>query len=190
MVDAERRLLGLACQDPDNQHFVLLSDSCVPLHYVYNYLMDTNISFIDCYEDLGPHGSIEYKDFRKGSQWLTLKRQHVMMFRLYCRPGMDEGRNCYSDEHYLQTFFYMMDPGGIAKWSVTQVDWFERKWHPKTYLAQDDKACMWNGMKRPCYVFARFWFCQRPVSRQVFRTLLRVQDNAFSSLMYCESKNL
>lgn len=76
MVDAERRLLAHALQDIDNQHFVLLSDryvlwfafvhlyfivysfnstlmcvySCVPLHnfdYVYDYLMGTNLSFID-----------------------------------------------------------------------------------------------------------------------------------------------
>lgn len=86
MVDAEKRLLGHALEDPNNQHFVLLSDrwlgyqislplptcrialdaestsfnffhfsflffcSCVPLHnfdYVYNYLMFTNISYID-----------------------------------------------------------------------------------------------------------------------------------------------
>ncbi|KAI3865808.1 hypothetical protein MKX03_015900 [Papaver bracteatum] len=206
MVDAERRLLGLAFQDPDNQHFVLLSDSCIPLHnfdYVFNYLMDTNVSFIDCYEDLGPHGSagrysehmlpeVDYKDFRKGSQWFTMKRQHAMIvisdghyypkFNLYCKPGMEGGKNCYSDEHYLPTFFNMMDPGGIANRSVTHVDWSERKWHPKAYQAQDvtneilknitsideslhftsderkllvDKACMWNGMKRPCYLFAR-----------------------------------
>lgn len=83
MVDAERRLLGNALRDPDNQHFVLLSDrllhdilfakflifllsglmqniqilikyfldcSCIPLRdfdYVFNYLMYTNVSFID-----------------------------------------------------------------------------------------------------------------------------------------------
>ncbi|KAG2692040.1 hypothetical protein I3843_08G033500 [Carya illinoinensis] len=81
MVDAERRLLAYALQDPANQHFVLLSDSCVPLHnfdYIYNYLMHTNISFVDCFQDPGPHGNgrysehmlpeIEKKDFRKGAQ--------------------------------------------------------------------------------------------------------------------------
>ncbi|RZC56992.1 hypothetical protein C5167_015830 [Papaver somniferum] len=207
MVDAEKRLLGLAFQDPDNQHFVLLSDSCVPLHnfdYVYNYLMDTNVSFIDRFEDPGPHGSgrysehmlpeVDYKDFMKGAQWFTMKRQHAMIvladslyytkFKLYCKPGM-EGKNCYSDEHYLPTFFYMMDPGGIANWSVTHVDWSEGKWHPKAYRAQDatyellknitsidqsfhvtsderklvmEKDCLWNGMKRPCYLFARKFY--------------------------------
>ncbi|KAL0315976.1 UNVERIFIED_CONTAM: Glycosyltransferase BC10 [Sesamum radiatum] len=160
MVDAERRLLANALKDPDNQQFVLLSDSCIPLHdfdYVYNYLMYTNVSFVDCFEDPGPHGSgryieymlpeVEKKDFRKGAQWFTMKRQHALIitadslyyskFRDHCKPGMEKGRNCYSDEHYLPTFFYMLDPAGIANWSVTHVDWSEGKWHPKSYRAQD-----------------------------------------------------
>ncbi|KAK9097526.1 hypothetical protein Sjap_023023 [Stephania japonica] len=207
MVDAERRLLANALVDPDNQHFVLLSDSCVPLHdfdYVYNYLMDTNISFVDSFEDPGPIGSgrysehmlpeVEKKDFRKGAQWFTMKRQHATVvmadslyytkFKLYCKPGMD-GRNCYSDEHYLPTLFTMVDPGGISNWSVTHVDWSEGKWHPKSYRARDVsyelfknitsidesvhvtsaekkeiqiRPCLWNGMKRPCYLFARKFY--------------------------------
>ncbi|XP_042042917.1 glycosyltransferase BC10-like [Salvia splendens] len=205
MVDAERRLLGHALKDPGNQHFVLLSDSCIPLRdfdFVYNYLMYTNVSFVDCFEDPGPHGSgrysenmlpeVEKQDFRKGAQWFTMKRQHAVIvmadnlyyskFRDYCRPGMEKGRNCYSDEHYLPTFFYMLDPVGIANWSVTHVDWSEGKWHPKSYRALDvtydlmrnitsisdsvhvtseEKKqvqitpCLWNGNPRPCYLFAR-----------------------------------
>ncbi|KAM7481326.1 hypothetical protein LguiB_005909 [Lonicera macranthoides] len=204
MVDAERRLLANALKDPNNQHFVLLSDSCVPLRdfdYVYNYLMFTNVSFVDKFKDPGPHGSGRYsehmlpevdkKDFRKGAQWFTMKRQHALIvtadslyysiFRDYCKPGMD-GRNCYSDEHYLPTFFHMLDPTGISNWSVTNVDWSEGKWHPKSYKAQDVtlelmknitsisesvhvtsdekkeiqiRPCLWNGMRRPCYLFAR-----------------------------------
>ncbi|KAG1364156.1 putative glycosyltransferase BC10 [Cocos nucifera] len=159
MVDAEKRLLANALQDTENQHFVLLSDSCVPLHnfdYVYNYLMATNISFIDCFQDPGPHGNgrysehmlpeVEERDFRKGAQWFSLKRQHALLiladslyytkFKLYCKPNMD-GRNCYADEHYLPTLFQMVDPSGIANWSVTHVDWSEGKWHPKAYRARD-----------------------------------------------------
>ncbi|KAL7590854.1 glycosyltransferase BC10 [Lactuca sativa] len=204
MVDAEKRLLANALKDPDNQHFVLLSDSCVPLRgfdYVYNYLIYTNISFIDSFEDPGPHGSgrysnrmlpeVEKKFFRKGAQWFTMKRQHAIIvmadslyytkFRDYCRPGMD-GRNCYADEHYLPTLFHMFDPHGVANWSVTHVDWSERKWHPKSYrkkdvslqliknissisesvhVTSDEKRemtitpCMWNSVNRPCYLFAR-----------------------------------
>lgn len=208
MVDAERRLLANALQDMDNQHFILLSDSCVPLHnfdYVYDYLMGANLSFIDCFYDPGPHGNFRYSknmlpevteaDFRKGSQWFSVKRQHALMiiadglyytkFKLHCRPGMEDGRNCYADEHYLPTVFHMMDPDGIANWSVTHVDWSEGKWHPKAYRAKDvtfellknitsidishhvtsdrkkvvtEKACLWNGAKRPCYLFARKFY--------------------------------
>lgn len=205
MVDAERRLLATALKDPDNQQFVLLSDSCIPIHnfdYVYNYLIFTNVSFIDSFEDPGPHGGgrysehmlpeVEKKYFQKGSQWFTMKRQHAILvtadflyyakFRLYCRPGMEEGRNCYSDEHYLPTLFKMFDPNGITNYSVTFVDWSEMKWHPRLFRAQDvsfdllktmgsiedsihitsdekrkvlTRPCIWNGLKRPCYLFAR-----------------------------------
>ncbi|PKA52906.1 hypothetical protein AXF42_Ash001887 [Apostasia shenzhenica] len=207
MVDAEKRLLANALQDMDNQQFVLLSDSCIPLHsfgYVYNYLMHTNMSFIDCFEDPGPHGTgrysehmmpeVEENSFRKGSQWFSVKRQHALLiladslyytkFKLYCKPGM-EGRNCYADEHYLPTFFHMIDPAGIANWSVTHVDWSEGKWHPKAYRAEDItfellknitsidehyhitsdekkvemiKPCLWNGKQTPCYLFARKFY--------------------------------
>ncbi|KAL8137259.1 hypothetical protein V2J09_003260 [Rumex salicifolius] len=205
MVDAERRLLANALRDRDNQHFVLLSDSCIPLHnfdYVYNYLIFTNVSFIDCFQDPGPHGSgrysghmlpeVEEKDFRKGSQWFTMKRQHAIIamadklyyrkFKEHCKPSMEHGKNCYSDEHYLPTYFHMMDPEGISNWSITYVDWSEGKWHPKSFRAQDVtyellqnittidmnfhvtsnrkktvmlKPCTWNGQRRPCFLFAR-----------------------------------
>ncbi|KAL3744064.1 hypothetical protein ACJRO7_013334 [Eucalyptus globulus] len=204
MVDAERRLLVEALRDPDNQHFVLLSESCVPLRtfdYVYDYLMHTNISYIDCFVDPGPYGNGRFSehmlpevkkiDFRKGAQWVTMKRQHALIviadnlyyskFRDHCQPGLD-GKDCIPDEHYIPTFLNMVDPSGISTWSVTHVDWSEKKCHPKSYKAQDvtfyllknitsidvsihemsdnkhkelTKPCLWNGVGRPCYLFAR-----------------------------------
>ncbi|KAK9681802.1 hypothetical protein RND81_10G028900 [Saponaria officinalis] len=79
----------------------------------------------------------------------------------------------------------MIDPGGMANWLVTHVDWSEHKWHPKSYRLQDVsyellqnltsideslhetsearkqvdiKPCLWNGAKRPCYLFARKFY--------------------------------
>ncbi|QHO38277.1 hypothetical protein HN51_004661 [Arachis hypogaea] len=204
MFDAERRLLANALQDPHNQRFVLLSDSCIPLHsfgYIYDYLINTNVSFVECFEDIGPQGNgrysrhmlpeIQMKDFRKGGQWFTLKRQHALVviadnlyyskFRAYCKLGF-EGKYCIVDEQYLPTLFNIVDPGGIANWSVTHVDWSKRGWHPKTYGVEDvtyqllnnissvdvsmhvtsnmkkeikRQPCLWNGIQRPCYLFAR-----------------------------------
>lgn len=37
----------------------------------------------------------------------------------------------------FSSIYQMVDPGGIANWSVTHVDWSEAKWHPKSYSAQD-----------------------------------------------------
>ncbi|KAK6149702.1 hypothetical protein DH2020_017227 [Rehmannia glutinosa] len=50
MIEAERLLFEEALQDPANQRFVLLSDSCVPLYnfsYIYKYLTDSPRSFVD-----------------------------------------------------------------------------------------------------------------------------------------------
>uniref|UniRef100_A0A1J3E2W9 Core-2/I-branching beta-1,6-N-acetylglucosaminyltransferase family protein n=1 Tax=Noccaea caerulescens TaxID=107243 RepID=A0A1J3E2W9_NOCCA len=205
MIDAERRLLTSALRDPENQQFVLLSDSCVPLRsfeYMYNYMLYSNVSYVDCFIDPGPHGTgrhmdhmlpeIPKEDFRKGAQWFSMKRQHAVVtmadslyyskFRDYCGPGIESNKNCIADEHYLPTFFHMLDPGGIANWTVTSVDWSEKQWHPKTYMPEDVTLellknltsidavsrgttegtgeetwthCMWNGIKRPCYLFGR-----------------------------------
>ncbi|KAG2263171.1 hypothetical protein Bca4012_015197 [Brassica carinata] len=206
VVDAEKRLLVSALEDPDNQHFVLLSESCIPLHtfdYTYRYLLYANVSFIESFVDPGPHGTgrhmehmlpeIAREDFRKGAQWFTMKRQHAVIvmadslyyskFREYCGPGIEAYKDCIADEHYLPTFFSMIDPMGISNWSVTYVDWSERRWHPKTYTANEISLhfmknvtteemsihgtsvgehgdelhwpCTWNGITRPCYLFAR-----------------------------------
>jgi len=159
MVDAERRLITNALQDPDNQHFVLLSESCIPVRsfdFVYDYLLGSNVSFVDCFDDPGPHGrgrytspflpEIRVEEWRKGSQWFTVKRQHALLliadyvyyskFKQICRSGA-ETHNCYPDEHYVQTFLHMIDSSGITNWSVTHVDWSEGKWHPKKYTRED-----------------------------------------------------
>ncbi|KAL0353264.1 UNVERIFIED_CONTAM: Glycosyltransferase BC10 [Sesamum angustifolium] len=87
MIEAERLLFEAALEDPANQRFVLLSDSCVPLYnfsYIYKYLMDSPRSFVDSFLDkkdvrYNPKMSpvIPKKKWRKGSQWVTLTRRHA-----------------------------------------------------------------------------------------------------------------
>lgn len=112
MIEAERLLLGKALEDPANQRFVLLSDSCVPLYnfsYIYNYLMASPKSFVDSFLDMkegryNPKMSsiIPKHKWRKGSQWITLVRMHaevvvdddiiLPVFKKFCkrRPPVDE----------------------------------------------------------------------------------------------------
>ncbi|CAK7351475.1 unnamed protein product [Dovyalis caffra] len=87
MIEAERLLLDAALEDPANQRFVLLSDSCVPLYnfsYIYSYLMASPRSFVDSFLDAkeGRHHPkmspvIPKNKWRKGSQWITLIRSHA-----------------------------------------------------------------------------------------------------------------
>lgn len=87
MIEAEKLLLLAALDDPANQRFVLLSDSCVPLYsfsYLYSYLMSSSKSFVDSFIDVeedrySPKMSpvIRRDKWRKGSQWISLVRRHA-----------------------------------------------------------------------------------------------------------------
>lgn len=112
MIQAERLLLEAALEEPANQRFVLLSDSCVPLYnfsYIYRYLMASPRSFVDSFLDIkegryNPKMSpvIPETKWRKGSQWISLVRSHAEVivndevvfpvFKRFCkrRPPLDE----------------------------------------------------------------------------------------------------
>lgn len=204
MIDAERRLLANALMDLNNHYFALISESCIPLYnfnFTYEYLLGAHMSFVDSFDDRGPHGQGRYHDkmapevspasWRKGAQWFAVSRKHALLivsdylyynkFKNHCKPG-PENKNCYADEHYIQTFLYMMDAGHLSNWTVTHVDWSEGKWHPKSYEKGDVTEatlqsiqaienhfhitsdghpittvlpCIWNERQRPCFLFAR-----------------------------------
>ncbi|KAL1323159.1 hypothetical protein HN51_068220 [Arachis hypogaea] len=144
LVDAERRLLANALLDSSNQRFVLLSESCIPLFgfkAIYDYLMNTNLSFLESYDMSGRPGTGRYHpkmwpivnitNFRKGSQWFEVKRdiaieivkdtKYIPLFKKYCVP-LPHGI-CFCDEHYLPTLLQMLHYKMNAKRSITWVDW-------------------------------------------------------------------
>ncbi|XP_030552983.1 glycosyltransferase BC10-like [Rhodamnia argentea] len=114
MIEAERLLFAAALEDPANQRFVLLSDSCVPLYnfsYIYNYLMASSRSFVDSFLDAkeGRYNPemfpvIPKERWRKGSQWIALVRRHAEVvvddevvypaFKKFCkrRPPVDASK--------------------------------------------------------------------------------------------------
>ena len=154
MVDAERRLLANALLDLSNERFVLLSESCIPLHplpAVHAYLTRSRHSFVGAFDDPGPHGRGRYRaglapdvsvsQWRKGAQWFEMDRRLAVFvvadaryyprFREVCRPP------CYVDEHYLPTVLTIEAPGSIANRSVTWVDWSRGGSHPAMFGAND-----------------------------------------------------
>ncbi|CAI7925552.1 unnamed protein product [Closterium sp. NIES-53] len=73
-------------------------------------------------------------------------RKVYFKFQKHCKPKR-EFKNCYSDEHYLQTLFQKLDPGGVSNYTVTFVDWTERKWHPKAYSVDNTTSLLLRQIK-------------------------------------------
>ncbi|KAL6182857.1 hypothetical protein ACLB2K_044269 [Fragaria x ananassa] len=151
MIDAERRLLASALLDFSNERFVLLSESCIPLFNfttIYNFLMNSNQSFLSIYDDPTKVGrgrynpqmdpSITLSDWRKGSQWFEVSRKlaievvsdtkYYPLFRDYCSPP------CYMDEHYIPTLVNIIGPDHNSNRTITWVDWSRAgSAHPRTF---------------------------------------------------------
>ncbi|XP_073005711.1 glycosyltransferase BC10-like [Typha latifolia] len=184
MCDAERRLLANALLDLSNERFILLSESCIPLHsfrVVYNYLVKSWQSYVGSYDDHGPFGRGRYNSsmapeinltqWRKGSQWFEVDRRlaismisdtkYYPKFKRFCRGA------CYVDEHYFPTMLTIESPQRIARRSITWVDWSRGGPHPATYGKKDvteellhrlvhGHKCSYDAHdSRVCFLFAR-----------------------------------
>ncbi|XP_042502983.1 glycosyltransferase BC10-like isoform X2 [Macadamia integrifolia] len=158
MIQAERILLKNALMDSFNERFVFLSDSCLPLYgfsYTYDYIMSTPNSFVDSFADTKEgrynpkmHPVIPVHNWRKGSQWVVLRRKHAEVvveddmvypvFQQHCRrkslpefwrdhPLPADGskeHNCIPDEHYVQTLLAQKGlEGEITRRTLTHTSW-------------------------------------------------------------------
>lgn len=89
IVQAQNLILKEAIKDNNNQHFIWLSDSCVPLKsfdYIYNYL-DTNKSYFNISPDsqVFPRANnlleyIEKKNIKKAAMPSIINRKHAKLF--------------------------------------------------------------------------------------------------------------
>lgn len=184
MIDAERRLLANALLDFTNQRFILLSETCIPLFNfstIYNYLLNSNLSFLSTFDDPRPMGrgrynkrmgpTITLSDWRKGSQWFEANRElaiaiisdvtYYPIFRNHCMPP------CYMDEHYLPTLVNKVCPNSTSNRTITWTDWSGGGSHPTMFMRNDvtvgfldriraGSNCTYNGeMSSICFLFAR-----------------------------------
>lgn len=184
MIDAERRLLANALLDFTNQRFILLSETCIPLFNfstIYNYLLNSNLSFLSTFDDPRPMGrgrynkrmgpTITLSDWRKGSQWFEANRElaiaiisdvtYYPIFRNHCMPP------CYMDEHYLPTLVNKVCPNSTSNRTITWTDWSGGGSHPTMSMRNDvtvgfldriraGSNCTYNGeMSSICFLFAR-----------------------------------
>eukprot|EP00210_Caulerpa_lentillifera_P004880 g4657.t1 len=124
LVEAELSLIRAALKDKRNKKFVLLSESCIPLHppeVIYAQIISEKKSRLKaCENQLGdnierytPDLNGKYfnrSDWRKSNQWFCLNRAHAefIVNETYLRPRFKEHcngwhglRQCISDEHYI-----------------------------------------------------------------------------------------
>lgn len=103
------------------------------------------------YEARGGEGAmlpeVPFARFRIGSQFFTLARRHAVLvvrerrlWRKFREPCLPESRlhSCYPEEHYFPTLLDMADPAGVARYTLTRVNWtgsFEG--HPHRYAAPE-----------------------------------------------------
>lgn len=184
MCDAERRLLANALLDINNEWFVLVSESCIPLYnfsVIYHYIMKSRYSFMGAFDDPGPFGRGRYNQnmlpevnitqWRKGSQWFEIDRKlasyivsdtkYYPKFEEFCKPA------CYVDEHYFPTMLTIRAPSLLANRSITWVDWSRGGAHPATFGRADiteafmkkiheGHECVYNDQPSTvCFLFAR-----------------------------------
>ncbi|CAO2163915.1 unnamed protein product [Urochloa humidicola] len=156
MVEAERRLLAHALLDDySNAHFILLSESHVPLFdfpTVHSYLTNSAKVYLESYDQPGATGRGRYSrrmspwitaaQWRKGSQWFHLDRNlaadvvtdiiYFPVFKRFCK------HKCYADEHYLPTFLNIRRPSVAAtNRSLTWVDWSHGGPHPARFTRME-----------------------------------------------------
>ncbi|KAL3687139.1 hypothetical protein R1sor_013448 [Riccia sorocarpa] len=201
IVEAERRLLANALlDDPLNEWFTLISESCIPIQnfgYIYSKLNATNVSRIDCgyfpksrlvASRYGVRGEgamlpeVPLSKFRFGSQWFSIRRRHAVAvirdtkywpkFKQPCRRI----EACMPDEHYVQTLIDNADEGSCHG-TPTFVSWNGSVGgHPQSFGLTDDLQLLIDGMKTQQegrYFFARKF---RP---EVLGSLLNLTDLLF-----------
>lgn len=157
MVAAERRLVGNALMDSGNHHFLLLSESCIPLYnftFAHAYLTASDSSFVAVSRD--ERESITYNDrllpevrsdqWMKGDEWKGLQRRtevavvgdrvYYPKFAAHCvAPACDPFVYGYMDERFIPSLLHIHLPGALANRSLTFSDWARHdNWaHPHTF---------------------------------------------------------
>lgn len=151
-----RAMLRAAVADPANQRFVLLSESCAPLHHpavVHQQLTHESLSRVDACGK----GNVMWERWtwrleaagvpatawRKGAQWTSLTRDHAQLivedtaiasaFARHCTYGEDADtggwRACVPDESYVPTLLAVhgRDNETDCRGGLTAVDWARKE---------------------------------------------------------------
>ncbi|KAK9863331.1 hypothetical protein WJX84_003503 [Apatococcus fuscideae] len=179
LVEASRLLLQAALQEPLNQRFVLVSESCIPLYpptTTWQQLLSEEKSRIDAckleghevhqrrWTDLMDFEGLHWWHWRKSSQWFMFTRAHAEVavndtaiadkFRQHCDGEVIEygrKRDCFPDEHYYPTLLATQgrDVETDCRGWVMHVDWSQQGAHPRSYTQREISAARLRLLRMP-----------------------------------------
>ena len=145
MVRATLNLFDEAYNDLDNKKMILLSDSCIPLYdfdHISRKLIGDNLTYLhhiyfhpltkkSRYDALNNTKDINYKLFRKQSQWMTISRNDLKFILEF--GNLDDYRTVFApDEHYFINLFDKYQRKYLNR-ITTYVDWGNNNPTPTTY---------------------------------------------------------
>lgn len=147
LVEATNNLLREAYKNSDNEYFVLLSDSCIPMYDITettNKIFSSGKSWVYYYTWDHENNAfrskliknIKFDVFYKQSQWMVLKRSHVKL--ILENDNINNFRYTLApDEHYYINILKKFNPDFDSEninYPATFVNWVDsNNAHPKTY---------------------------------------------------------
>jgi hypothetical protein len=147
LVDATINMLEEAYMDQNNEYFILVSDSCIPIssfNDFYNFLIQQDQSYIlaydsnkERYNELTNKSFISKKNFKKQHQWMILNRRATHLI-ITTRHHTKIFKNVFApDEHYfVNILLHYQHP--FTNKLITYTDWRNSTEHPKTFIVVDD----------------------------------------------------
>jgi len=149
LVEATLLLFRTALQDPDNEFFILLSDTCIPVHpmeLIYRRLFEINSTTIfaykanvNRYDRMWDKTCFKKEDFMMQSQWCILNRETATFFNMRDFTGVFGSDFGVPDEHYFVNLC-LVHKLPFVNSKTTYTRWGSSPWHPDTFhsLTDDD----------------------------------------------------
>jgi len=181
LVQATINLFKEAFLDNNNKKFILLSDSCLPLYdfeYIYNKVLENNITYIhqlpwdsnkmkkERYSKLLNPEQIDFKYFRKQSQWLIFSRDDYTFLINHIKHINDYKNMFAPDEQFFINLFTQYKRQFINQ-ITTYVDWsnktspieFDKLDKQLIDIARDSGSLFIRKIKKNAIVDIDYLFC-------------------------------
>jgi hypothetical protein len=146
LVIATNNLLREAYKDPDNEYFILLSDSTIPLYSldeIYSKIINMGTSAINYFLPKTPENKrrkdsvvgLKFVRFYRQPQWMILKREHVKFILDNDYTENFVNGRVPDENYYINIFkkFYKNFDDENTNLITTHVDWSIIGLHPKIF---------------------------------------------------------